>query len=280
MSNVNPNAHHVVVVKPVVVTPKREEPPREPTPRAMVIVPFGGDLFFNSDPLGLFSILERSVNAPPVGNNGNNSGSYSDFKQGQTGDCGVLSAIMSTANDKDGKAILDKSLTRNQDGSYDVRFAGAPNEVFHVSAQELGNTKLSNGDAKVKALEIAFKKYQEAHGKKFEGTGGAEAIKLLTGKTTTNLKDTTHNPGQLKQALLGLARKDGDGLSLEIGASKLNGEDFGGMHAISITNIDPDTGTVSYKNPWHAGKTETMSLDQLVSDMSAPSSGGIDFAEV
>jgi hypothetical protein len=100
---------------------------------------------------------------------------YLNFKQGQTGDCAVLSAIACVATDAKGKKLLDNNVKANGDGGYTVKLQGT-GESFQVSKEQMADSKLSTGEPKVKALENAIKQHYEKKGDTFEGKGGPDVI--------------------------------------------------------------------------------------------------------
>jgi hypothetical protein len=189
---------------------------------------------------------------------------YLNFKQGQTGDCAVLSAIAAVSLDANGKKTLDNSVKDNGDGSYTVKLQGT-GETFNISKDQMNDSKLSSGDPKVKALENAIKQHYANKGDTFEGKGGPDVIKLLTGKDTQSLK-TGNDPAQLKQALIDLSKKDTNGLTLEVGAEHLTGSPTNGMHGYAVENINAANNTITYENPWDANKPVTISLDDFSKD--------------
>ena len=109
------------------------------------------------------------------------------------------------------------------------------------------NNKLSSGEAKVRALEIALQQHLAKTGKALAGQGGGAIIKLLTGKGTQSLK-TGNDPAKLKQALIDLSKKDTNGLTLEVGATTLTGSKTHGMHGYAVEKIDAANNTITYEN--------------------------------
>jgi|GEM_PF-2250772 len=205
-----------------------------------------------------------------------NDNEYLNFKQGQTGDCAVLSGIAAVSMDANGKKTLDDSVKANGDGSYTVKLKGT-GETFNVSKDQMADDKLSKGEPKVRALENAVKQHYANKGDNFEGKGGPDVIKLLTGKETKSL-NSDKDPAKLKQALIDLSKKDTNGLTLEVGAETLTGSETKGMHGYAVEKIDAANNTVTYENPWDAGKAITVSLDDFARDLTAKGSGGVDYA--
>jgi len=204
-----------------------------------------------------------------------NDNEYLNFKQGQTGDCAVLSGIAAVSMDANGKKTLDDSVKANGDGSYTVKLKGT-GETFNISKDQMADDKLSKGEPKVRALENAIKQHYANKGDNFEGKGGPDIIKLLTGKSTQSLK-TGNDPAKLKQALIDLSQKDTNGLTLEVGAETLTGSETHGMHGYAVEKVDAANNKITYENPWDAGKAITVNLDDFVRDMTAQGSGGVDY---
>jgi len=86
------------------------------------------------------------------------------FKQGRTGDCWLLSGLISMINhDKrfgeDGTQILSNIISINENGDYIVNFKGADKQ-YTVTKDELKKNKhLAVGDGDVRVLELAVDKY-------------------------------------------------------------------------------------------------------------------------
>jgi len=140
----------------------------------------------------------------------------------------------------------------------------------------MADDKLSKGEPKVRALENAIKQHYANKGDNFEGKGGPDIIKLLTGKSTQSLK-TGNDPAKLKQALIDLSQKDTNGLTIEVGAETLTGSETHGMHGYAVEKVDAANNKITYENPWDAGKAITVNLDDFVRDMTAQGSGGVDY---
>lgn len=82
-----------------------------------------------------------------------------DFRQGDIGDCWLISSIMALALQPEGKKILEDSIKVNADGSVTVTLKGV-NKSYTFSAAEInGNNNLSQGDMDVRVIEMAVDNY-------------------------------------------------------------------------------------------------------------------------
>lgn len=83
------------------------------------------------------------------------------FNQGSTGDCWLLGDIISLAEKTHGIAHLDKLTTPDENGNITVSLPGAEKEYF-ITKEEIENfDHLSDGNAFVRAIEIAVDKYMK-----------------------------------------------------------------------------------------------------------------------
>lgn len=111
-------------------------------------------------------------------------GVIGSFKQGTIGDCGYLASLKVIASTKEGAKIINDSIKKNKDNSFNVSFLGAPGKVYTVSEKELAkDTEFSTGDKDVKILEIAANKWRlETKKKSLEAIEYPEVKRLITGK--------------------------------------------------------------------------------------------------
>lgn len=108
-----------------------------------------------------------------------------DFKQGETGDCWLLSAIAAKASTPEGLEELNNMLKKDDNGNITVYIE---NQSYTITKEELeAHTELSSGDMDVRAIELAVDK----HTSKAIDDGGStsEMFTLLSfGKEDANTK--------------------------------------------------------------------------------------------
>lgn len=110
-----------------------------------------------------------------------------DFKQGNIGDCWLISSIMALSLQPKGKKILEDSIQIHEDGSVTVTLKGV-NKSYTFSAAEInGNNNLSHGDPDVRAIEMAIDNYfykERGINTKLDidGNDSHLAFQILTGK--------------------------------------------------------------------------------------------------
>ncbi len=89
-----------------------------------------------------------------------------DEKQGQTGDCWLLTAINSLNMSENGRVLLSNAITDNQDGTYTVDLKGT-GKTYTVTNKEIMDAKNSNkyssGDSDIILFELAYEKALKKH---------------------------------------------------------------------------------------------------------------------
>ena len=205
-------------------------------------------------------------------------GKIETFRQGGIGDCYLLSSMNALAHTKQGREIMEQSMTYSND-TYSIQFAGDPNkQVFKVTKAQVELASAargaSSGDPDVVAMELAADQCAKLHGGTIkEGGWPAEAMHLLSGKDNIHKVDGSDH-AELSSTL-DAAAADPDGFAITLCSSVKDGKPvpFGfegakGGHAFAITGIDPKTQTVTIENPWFTDQPFTMTYKQL-EDMSA-----------
>ncbi len=213
---------------------------------------------------GLFNMqdIESEMKRTQIETDNIPNGAVNPFAQGSLGDCWILAGINAVANDADGKEIIKNSITKNPDGTYSVRFKGAPDKVYTVTQEMLNNNINSSGDLETAVLEEAARQhYAETQGGRDINNPGwpREAFQLLTGQRSTPITSA--------EQLRYLVENDKDGLTISFTATPgLDGSAAGNgtEHAYTVTSIDYATNTVYYTNPWDSGNVRTMSIDELL----------------
>lgn len=183
--------------------------------------------------------------------------SSKDINQGGLGDCYLLSAMASLAENR--PQDIMKMIKDNGNNTYTVNFPGVKGGTVTVdkpTSQELSKnaSRASNGGIWVAVMEKAFMKLDKAGA--FGGFPGS-GITIMTGHSndvdalSMTSKDTTR--AKLKKATqenkivtAGISRK-------LIGKDKDN---IVSAHAYSVLSYDSKTDTVRVKNPWGDGSSD------------------------
>lgn len=84
-----------------------------------------------------------------------------DFEQGKTGDCWLLAGCISIFKKPEGKKILESLIDVNKEtGDVTVRLKGVDKEYVITYDEIKKATYLAGGDGDIRAIELAFNKYQ------------------------------------------------------------------------------------------------------------------------
>ncbi len=214
-------------------------------------------------------------------------GKIEDTKQGQTGDCYLLSAISALSYNEKGAQMIKDCLEYDDKGTT-VHLKGVGD--YYVSNDEVAQTKgsdqYSNGDDDMIIFELAVEKVRndmangdayyldddksESIGNGFvemtsstkdapsiaNGGLATEVLYYITGKTA----DLVYNKEDITQALDNFQQNNGKDYCASVGlyndtiAISPQGEtiELYGPHAYSIKNVSDNTVTIT--NPWDSSK--------------------------
>ena len=191
-----------------------------------------------------------------------------DTKQQTEGDCGFLSTTRGISQTDTGRAFIKQAIKANDDGSYDVKFAGA-DKTYHVSKEQSEKGNWAKGDIDMQVLGSAADDYFKENGEDgVEGKSHPQIAQLLTG---SNPSQSKRYGGDLSQDDI---KKELLNASPEIGKSKAVTL-YGGVgdnsswkatdtsHVFQIESVDKSSGTVTYTNPWDSSVKHTISVDDL-----------------
>ncbi len=202
-----------------------------------------------------------------------------DFSQNNIGDCWFLAGIKSIANTPKGLDILNNSIKVNDDESVTVTLQGV-GRSYTILPEELSGTRdYANGDADVRALEIAVEKYANEYGREEDilsiGTiekGGymCRAYEVLVGHDDTpifcgNLADIPTE--ELIEKIKNPNTACAVGRLLVTDTAKIKSSDAEGeveifaRHAYSVVRIDDEY--VYIVNPWDTSKEIEMTLEDF-----------------
>lgn len=209
-------------------------------------------------------------------------GKMGAFKQKEAGNCFFLAALISLANDEDGRRLLDQCITK-EGKSWIVKFPNIPEKKWKINIMQLVkhrltnayeedvvDAKLTSGDADIKLLEIAADLYWKKAIKK-EGLWddvemnvypmfSASQMQLLWNEENSPelalqdvakadklpkgvlLKRGFTNVKSLEAELKKIVDKDADGISITFGDYEL-------YHALAILEFDFKNRTYIYVDP-------------------------------
>ena len=228
-------------------------------------------------------------------------GYIDDFGQGATGDCWLLTALISLNSTMSGKQILRDSVKTDADGNITVTFKGI-NKSYTISLEEMvearQTTAYSNGDNDVQAIELATEKLRRdisagrvklAYGNNGakdtdDGSAGAgingghtyNMLYYLTGNkesyfvNSTDSKDKNNVLEFLRKSKAELQSgkqalffylRSGNYETKTIDGKTLNLE-LSISHSLSITHITDNTVTII--NPWNSDEKYTLSWQEFL----------------
>lgn len=178
-------------------------------------------------------------------------GMNTTFKQGQTGDCALLSFLSGAMNNRETQDTIKKSITKSIGGDYHIRIG---NQTIDIPKSALTDEMLSDTTG-IKLFEAAYKKA----GGSIDGEFADSVARQfgfnpvhITGDLITD--ETLDKIAKEQGAILSLGAKvDSDGNIAKEGAN----------HYFSIQSIDPDTKTVKVINPYDTSKTIELSYEDV-----------------
>ena len=178
-------------------------------------------------------------------------GMNTTFKQGQTGDCALLSFLNGAMNNSDTQDTIKKSITKSIGGDYHIRIG---NQTIDIPKSALTDEMLSDTSG-IKIFEAAYKKA----GGSIDGEFADNVAKHfgfspvhITSDSVTD--ETLDKIAKENGAILSLGAKvDSDGNIAKEGAN----------HYFSIQSVDPDTKTVKVINPYDTSKTIELSYEDV-----------------
>lgn len=200
--------------------------------------------------------LAGALIAEPVGTH---------LNQTSEGDCVGISVVRAFANTRTGAAILHKGVTTNADGSFNVSLPGDPATVYHLQAGDLD--QYGKGDPPAAAVVGAMFQYF-----KLDPAKGSlptnKVMELLAGQYGDHqrLADAENTPQGITDFLLKNASAVGSQAAVVFGGKPARNGDWsrGDGHAFAIIQINPQTGMLSYTNPWNEGaQVRTMAISEL-----------------
>lgn len=202
------------------------------------------------------------------------------FKQGNTGDCWLLSGLQALSMSKEGKALLEKSVKVDAQGNATVTL-GNVGKTYKITARDLkGSNELSTGDTDFRALEIAVDRYfreEMPDGEAdIDGNTASKAFEVLVG--SKNIK-SAYNPRSIATMLDDVQTKGMNGRAAVTGiggfvdprdivATNEKGERVKMYNGHAYTFKNADDNYVYLINPHNSASTIKVSREQYVSKFS------------
>lgn len=195
------------------------------------------------------------------------------LNQTSEGDCVGISVVKAFSTTQAGARILQRGVTLNTDGSYNVSLPGAPSTVFHLPAGDLD--QYGKGDAPAAAVVGAM--FQYFHLDPAKGSLPTNKVmELLAGHYGDHqrLTDAHSSPQDITRFLLSHASAVGSHAAIVFGGKPARNGDWskGDGHAFAIIHIDPASGLLSYTNPWNEGvQIRTIAISELAAQAAGTS---------
>ena len=224
-----------------------------------------------------------------------------NFEQGIIGDCWLLSGLNSLSNSKKGQELINNAISKNEDGSYTVTFAGV-NKNVNVTEKDLLTAResglYSTGDDDALLMEVAFEKIidkvqngeikisgdttslsfieaDEGQISSLDGGWLSDMIYLLTGddpefittkaSITEFLDKMETNPQDYVAKLSFPSASKGETEDFN-SITDINGNEIyslgSGGHAFAIKSVS--NGVVTIVNPYDTSKEHQISYDELI----------------
>lgn len=234
------------------------------------------------------SVWETSIN-----------GEIEDTKQGDAGDCWLLTHINGLRDTKWGKKLIKNAIKPDGAGGAVITFKGAKGEQkeFHISVNEIIKAResgiYSSGDDDMIAMELAVEKYLIKFGHLYEdrkqdigtesgkaitgnGLSGSEFVELLSGKQTnthyalppqSNFMDEGKRSYNEKLRMLTEVEKHPGEYLVEVSfqGNSIDGV-MHGQHAYQVKKVITEGGKkyAILVNPWNSSENIQMELDKLI----------------
>ena len=176
-------------------------------------------------------------------------GMNTTFKQGQTGDCALLSFLSGAMNNRETQDTIKKSITKSIGGDYHIRIG---NQTIDIPKSAFTDEMLSDTTG-IKLFEAAYKKA----GGSIDGEFADSVARQfgfnpvhITGDLITD--ETLDKIAKEQGTILSFGTKiDADGnISLE-----------GANHYFSIKNVDTNKKILTLSDPYDTSKTIELSYD-------------------
>ena len=170
-----------------------------------------------------------------------------------------ISSLKAFSTTPAGEATLKSTVSKNADGSYDVRFKGDPGQSYNIKSQDL--SQYAKGDPESSAILAAAYQHFGTDPK----TGSLptdKMMELLTGSQGSHQKQVSSSNSQVDDELRQIAPHLGKDEAVVFGGAPGSDGQLvrGNDHAFTLTGVDEANQTVSYTDPWNTDTQRTMSI--------------------
>ncbi|MCD8024458.1 MAG: C2 family cysteine protease [Candidatus Gastranaerophilales bacterium] len=208
--------------------------------------------------------------------------------QGKTGDCWLISGVLSLSYTEEGSEIIKNAISQNENGDYEVYFKGA-GKTYTVTKEELEevnvgtilsglgikNSTYSTGDDDMLLIELALEKLVDEGEVSIvtgDGITGGSAYYLYELLTGNNVEYAYGDDADEVLELFDYYEENQDTTAATLGVE----DGFSGLedsHAYAVKSYDGDTMTLV--NPWDSTSEIEISTEDLLENM-----GSYDFSLV
>ena len=198
-----------------------------------------------------------------------------DFKQGQIGDCWLLSSIQSIKDKKGGNEYLNSLLQYDKKtGNVKVNLKGI-GKSYTITPEDLkANNDFSTGDADVRAIEVAIEKHLQNSNNAYKtiknGAPAELAMKMLIGNgKSIGTPNTFQNYNSKNKAYTVSFNSSSQYKYSGASLYNMNTNSYTKLlnnHAYSISGSDDNN--VYLKNPW--GTNDLLKIDRISFESSNP----------
>lgn len=200
-------------------------------------------------------------------NKGVNSAIDEGVFQGNTGDCWLLSGVLSLSYTKDGQEVIHNAIKKDNNGDYNVTFKGL-GKSYKITKEELNNknvgtlenalndydnkSEYSTGDDDMLLMELAVEKAVKDKDNDIptsDGISGGSAFYLYSMLENAPTGYSYGNENGKVAKLMDYYAHNQDSSAATLGVI----DSFGGLedsHAYAIYSMDYDTTTLV--NPWNS----------------------------
>ncbi len=208
--------------------------------------------------------------------------------QGNSGDCWLISGILSLSYTDEGENLIQNAISKNSDGSYNVSFKGV-DKTYKITEEELENankssflsglgfiqSKYSTGDDDMLLIELATEKLiqeGEIPLETINGITGGSAYYLYQLFTKNSVEYALGDDEDEVKELIDYYYQNQDTTSATIGV----GEGFGKLeddHAYAVKSVNSNY--MELVNPWDTSESIKVSIKDLAKNL-----GKYDFSVV
>ena len=208
--------------------------------------------------------------------------------QGNSGDCWLISGILSLSYTPEGEKLIQDAISINPDGSYNVTFNGV-DKTYKITKEELeaanknsflngigmANSEYSTGDDDMLLIELAMEKLVYENDipiETIEGITGGSAYYLYQLFTKNDVEYALGDNENEVKYLIDYYYQNQDTSAATLGV----GDGFAGLeddHAYAVKSVNPNY--IELANPWDTTENIKVSIKDLAKNF-----GKYDFSVV